>query len=280
MLFLKDFDYRELLDHVIIFLGGVPSCGISFKKPGAYHMVRLVAKAIYSLKIFLFRTEFRLTDTEKKSLIQITSFIVKCHVKYWIYIPEPISAPLMDIQFLRELEKYKEVDRTIAEVAIGKFVNNLFYLTEECITFAIFDDSIIEDTKVKMAQTILASIELENETEDSEDANNLKKLPLRKEEISEFLKSSDEEILVKSLSDNSKNLFRRFKIENKFLHLHPSEWMNSNECVQGKLVIGNLKVVNDSAERGIKLIEDFNEKVIKDEDQKQFSLQVRYTFII
>ena len=42
----------------------------------------------------------------------------------------------MGIQFLRELEKYKEVNRTIAEVAIGKFVNYFYYLTEECITFA------------------------------------------------------------------------------------------------------------------------------------------------
>ena len=56
--------------------------------------------------------------------------------------------------------------------------------------------------------------------------------------------------------------------------------MNSNEYVQGKLVIGNLKVVNDSAERGIKLIEDFNEKFTKDENQKQFLLQVRHNFRI
>ena len=86
------------------------------------------------------------------------------------------------------------------------------------------------------------------------------------------MQSSDEKILVKLLSDNSKNLFLRFKIENNFLHLHPSIRMDSNEYVQGKLVIGNLKVVNDSAVRGIKLIEEFNEKVTKDEDQKEFSI--------
>ena len=44
--------------------------------------------------------------------------------------------------------------------------------------------------------------------------------------------------------------------------------------------VGNLKVVNDSAERGIKLIEDFKKKVTKDEHQKQFLLQVRHAFII
>lgn len=119
-------DYRELLDLVIIFLGGVPPCGINFRKPGAYNMARWMAKAIYSLKIILFRTEFNLTKIEEKSRFQITCFIVKCYVKYWIVAPEVISAPLMDIKFLRELDKYKQVDKNIAEAAIAKFVNHYF----------------------------------------------------------------------------------------------------------------------------------------------------------
>ena len=41
--------------------------------------------------------------------------------------------------------------------------------------FRIFDDSINADTKVKMAQKNVSSIELEDQTEDSEDTNNLKK---------------------------------------------------------------------------------------------------------
>ncbi|KAF0688902.1 Uncharacterized protein FWK35_00037516, partial [Aphis craccivora] len=40
-------DYRELLDLSIIYLGGVPPGGIKFRKPGAYHMARWIAKAIY-----------------------------------------------------------------------------------------------------------------------------------------------------------------------------------------------------------------------------------------
>lgn len=35
-------DYRELLNLVIIFLGGVPSGRINFKKPSAYHMARCI----------------------------------------------------------------------------------------------------------------------------------------------------------------------------------------------------------------------------------------------
>ena len=273
-------DYRELLDLVIIFLGGVPPGGITFKKPGAYHMARWMSKAIYSLKIFLFRTEFRLTKGEEKSLFKITQFIVKCYVKYWIHAPEAISSPLMDIKFLRELEQYKQVDKPIAEVAIGKFVNHLYYLTDECIAFSLFDNSVTENTKLKMAQKMLEAPDVDSGEEyEGKNVNSLKKLPLPKEKVSQFLQSSDEEILLNLVNNNSLYFLRRFKIGN-FLHLHPSQWVNCNEYQQGKLLVDNLKVVNDSAERGIKLIQDFNHKVTKDEDQKQFLLQVSHKFYI
>lgn len=58
-------DYREVLDLIIIFLGGVPRGGINFRNPGAYHIARSMAKAIYCLKIDLFRTEFNLSNQRK-----------------------------------------------------------------------------------------------------------------------------------------------------------------------------------------------------------------------
>jgi len=59
-----------------------------------------------------------------------------------IYAVEAESALLNDIKFLRELKKYEEIDKNVSEVAINKFTNHLYYLTEECATFALFDESI------------------------------------------------------------------------------------------------------------------------------------------
>ena len=39
-------------------------------------------------------------------------------------------------------------------------------------------------------------------------------------------------------------------------------------------LVGHLRVVNDNAERGVALIEQFNDKITTDEQQKQFLLQV------
>lgn len=60
-------------------------------------------------------------------------------------------------------------------------------------------------------------------------------------------------MLVSLLSKKSINIFQRFKIEN-FSNIHPSEWLNSSSYQKRKTNIEQLKVVNDSAERGAKLI--------------------------
>jgi len=78
------------------------------------------------LKIYLFRAEFNLSTSEEKSLTQITCLIVECYVKYWIYAPEAIFAPLMDIKFLGELYQYKKINKNVSEIAIGKDVNHLY----------------------------------------------------------------------------------------------------------------------------------------------------------
>lgn len=51
-------DYRELLELSIIFLGGTPGRGIRFRYPGAIHRARWMARAIYSIKMWLFRNQY------------------------------------------------------------------------------------------------------------------------------------------------------------------------------------------------------------------------------
>jgi len=53
-----------------------------------------------------------------------------------------------------------------------------------------------------------------------------------------------------------------------------STWENNLKYKRGKEIISKLKVVNDTAERAVKLIEDFNKIGSKNEEQKQYILQV------
>jgi len=58
-------DYEELLLLVLVFLGDTD---IEIKNPGPTCHARWMQKALYCLKIFIFRNEFILTTAELKRL--------------------------------------------------------------------------------------------------------------------------------------------------------------------------------------------------------------------
>lgn len=76
-------DYKELLCLVQIFIGKVPRESVKFRRPGAYHHARWMAKAIYVLKMFLFREQFKLQSKEAKAICEISTFIVMIYVEAW-----------------------------------------------------------------------------------------------------------------------------------------------------------------------------------------------------
>lgn len=69
-------------------------------------------------------------------------------------------------------------------------------------------------------------------------------------------------------------LFDRFDIQTNFSSLDPIYWEENEEYKKAKEIVGSLKVVNDTTERHVKLMEEFNCKITKNEEQKQFLLQV------
>lgn len=262
-------DYQEFLELVIIFLGGVPPRGITFRQPGPYHLARWMAKAIYSLKLFIFKNQFKLNSREETSLKDICCFIVKCYVQAWFSSPKAIEAPINDILFLRKLEAYKLHNKKIANMAIKKIINHLWYLNPECVSFSLFDDRLDINTKRKMAEKIL-STDL-SRIDDEEETDLKKKITLTLDDVPNFLQKG---LPTDLISFKSIGMFKRFGISTHFLNIDPAHWNNQEEYKNGKDIINSLKVVNDTAERGVKLMEEYNNKFTKDEEQKQFLLQV------
>jgi len=73
---------------------------------------------------------------------------------------------------------------------------------------------------------------------------------------------------------DSFNFFTRFNLSTSFLDLEPQLWDTDENYKISFHMVQQLKVVNDTAERNIKLIEDYNRIITKNKDQKQFLLQV------
>lgn len=76
------------------------------------------------------------------------------------------------------------------------------------------------------------------------------------------------------ISVTSKNFFQKLNFPTEFLESDPATWNKNESYSKCCKIINNLKVVNDTAERGIKLINEYNQLLTKDEEQKQFLLQV------
>lgn len=82
----------------------------------------------YSLKLFIFKDKFKLNIKEEKVLKYICCFIVKCYVTAWFSSLNAIETPLNDILFLKKLEEYKLHNKRIANLALKKIINHLWYL--------------------------------------------------------------------------------------------------------------------------------------------------------
>lgn len=178
---------------------------------------------------------------------------------------DPVEAPLNDIIFLKKLVSYKDINPSITNIAIKKFCNHLWYLNEECVMFSLFDERISVEDKRKIVKIIL-------QEDNDEELEVPKRIILKPGEVQEFIKR---EIPIELFTTSSLKFFTRFKIACDFLKIDPAEWKNNLEYKNARDIISSIKVVNDTAERNVKLMEDFNQKITKNEEQKQFVLQVR-----
>ncbi|KAL4119640.1 hypothetical protein QTP88_012435 [Uroleucon formosanum] len=257
-------DYRELLELTVIFLGGILPNGIHFKKPGAIHHARWMAKAIYSLKIYLFREQFRLTVKEETALRNICIFIIRLYIKSWFDAPSAIKAPFQDLTFIKNLLNYIAIDKDTSQIAIKKFCGHLWYLSAELCGFAFFDEAVSIDTKRKIVKA------LNNEKSTSEMLSTTQRIIISPKNANELLEREIEDFVCVKTN----NLFKRFAINTDFLKLDPSTWRSNEDFQKSIVLLKKIPVINDVAERDVKLIEEYNDKITKDESQKQYLLQV------
>ena len=112
-------DYREFIEVSIIFIGGTPSRGIHFMRPGPIHQARWMAKAIYCIKIWIFRSQFQLSHNEGCGFKRIAIFLVKIYLQFWIEAHYAVSAPNNDLRILKILDEYHNEDESVAKVALS-----------------------------------------------------------------------------------------------------------------------------------------------------------------
>jgi hypothetical protein len=251
-------DYKEFLCLSFWFLGGHKGSE-KFRAPGPTHHARWMAKAIYALKIFLFKSQLKLTASESKNITDLALFVSLVYVKQWNEASLGIRAPLNDIEFLSSLKTYP--NKKLASKAHEAFSRHLWFLSEHLVGMAFFDDRVSASTKEKMVQ-------------------NIHRPPLADTPRRLKLTSESEQLKLEDLvTERTTSFFDVLMEEGKeksqtFLKKPPGQWTSDPVFKMFYELAAHMRVVNDVAERGISLIEKYNDTLTKNEEQKQFILRL------
>ena len=225
-------DYRELLELTLISLGCEPKRGVHFMAPGALHHARWMAKAIYyCLKIWVFREQLTLKESELGSLKSFCEFIVEFYVSYWFQCSISVSAPRLDLELLKSLNSSTTV---LASSALNKLLLHMWYLNEELVGLAFFDPLVPINTKRKMVE----SLSMEKRVGRKPRAE-VEKAEIESKELWDFV------------SKRTNNFFDAMSVSKNFLVDDPDQWSKNDDYSTVCQHLQQLKVVNDCAERGV-----------------------------
>lgn len=152
-------DYKELLELALVFIGEEVPNFKKFRLPGASSHARFMAKAIYAYKIFIFRDQYQLTANELSGIRNVCIFLTKIYVQYWFGCTSAIEAPRRDLQLIKNAIDY--YDKRVSAAMLEKLRNHLWYLAEESVGLAFFDEIISLEMKREMVNA-LGNIDLED----------------------------------------------------------------------------------------------------------------------
>lgn len=145
----------------------------------------------------------------------------------------------------------------VSLAALQKLKRHFWYLSEEVIGFSFFDDSISVEDKRNLVEALA-----EEGEEDPAKRINLSDQDIRTKEIHDFV------------TKNTKKFFDTLNISTDFLEKDPALWSGLPSYIEAQKTVGKLRVTNDTAERGVALIQEYNGLRTKSEEQTQFILQV------
>jgi hypothetical protein len=130
-------------------------------------------------------------------------------------------------------------------------------LSEELVILALFDDEIGNEIK----QSMVRALEHTGEEHPSKRITMDPKL-IQTKELADFVTS------------NSRKFFTITGFSSNFLAKDVTQWAEDDEYRRVKASVRCIRVVNDTAERGVALMEEYNKLHTTNEEQKQFMLLV------
>ncbi len=224
-------------------------------KPGSLHHARFLSCAIYTLKIALlgddpadFPDGF-ITDNQLRGIKQMAEFIAVFYGHWFLQARIPAIAPRVNLKLWDDMCMYFELPGcdVLAEAVKISILRHLWYLTEQFVVFSLFDTDTDNNLKARIATKLNGIQRPANFT-------------MGKPKFPEATIAAAEHGEV-SLDDlvgpKSWVLFHLLGEDGAWLALPPDQWAGHPGYARMETIVHQFAVCNDSAERGIKDIQEF-----------------------
>lgn len=181
------------------------------------------------------------------------------YTRAWNEAPLGIQSPYNDIRLLGLLKTYP--NRIVGSKASRALGRHLWFLSEHLVALAFFDDRVSSETKLKMVQNLQRP--------------RLPDTPRRVQLTDITVEPRLENFVTERTSFFFDVLAEEGKAKAKtFMEKSPDQWEQDGSYTELRDRAARLKVVNDTAERGIALMQTYNQTLTKDETQKQLLLRI------
>ena len=154
---------------------------------------------------------------------------------------------------------FRAYDEEVANAALSKMLRHLWYLTEELVVFVLFSDNpeITCSLKREMGDKIIST--------PKPDSFRLGR-PI-------FKSITRNTTLIDLVGPDSWFLFETLGSNGEWLYSDVGAWQENDEYLRIKSFVQTVKVVNDPAERAVKLSTECSVVITDDEEQRSALMQ-------
>lgn len=211
-------------------------------------------QAIYLLKIAMLRgrgpDRFYITAREEACILPLAEYIVLFFVPHYLQARFASAAPRLDRDLWAGLCRYEALhavgskQQVLTTAAMESVKRHLWYLTQECVVFCLFDDELPEAERRQVADVLLQHpVPLQFATGKPVAPNNNLMTP--------------NPLLSTFVGPRSWLLFERTHASSQWLQTPVADWPLSADFRLLQGLVEGLEVVNDGAERSIKDVTEY-----------------------
>lgn len=215
----------------------------------------------FFFKMQLLSEQFEMTDEERRGVKEMSTFIALFHSATFLKSRLSSISPALDLNYWSMMHLYKEENPAAAKVAIDSVLKHLWYLTEEVVFLSIFDRQLDPVLRKGIVVKLLSFPRPKTFS-----PGNPKFISLKFDSIITY-----PDQLLNFVGSRSWLLFVSLKLTEEnfdWMHTEVENWEKISGYKKNGGIVRSFEVVNDCAERAVKLISDFKDVVVNFKEQE------------